>query len=72
MNSRETGARRLRDSSISSGGVAISPVVVDTTSGKKVIRQVMTMRGASPEPSTTMMIGATATTGVDWTTTRIG
>ena len=72
MISRQTGARRLRDSSISSGGVAIRPVVVETTSGKKVIRQVITTRGRSPEPSPTMMIGAIATTGVDWTTTRIG
>ena len=57
---------------MSSGGVAASPVAVDTTIGKKVMRQVITIRGASPAPSTTMMIGAMATTGVDWMTTRSG
>ena len=72
VNSRWTGARSERDSSTSSGGVAIRPVVVETTSGKKAIRQVMTMRGASSAPSTTMMIGAIATTGVDCTTTSNG
>lgn len=61
-----------RDSSINSGGVASIPVVADTTSGKKVIRQVMVRRGASPVPKITINSGAIATTGVDWITTNIG
>ena len=70
--SRVRPARKERDSSISSGGVASRPVVVDTTIGKNVIRKVMTTRGRSDAPSVTTMIGATATIGVDCTITRIG
>ena len=54
-----------RDSSISSGGVANIPVVAETTNGKKVIKQVIVRRGASPVPKITISSGAMATTGVD-------
>ena len=40
-------------------------MTVETTIGKKVIMKVMTTRGRSEAPSVTMMIGATATIGVD-------
>ena len=46
--------------------------MVETTIGKKVIRNVITTRGVSPAPRTTIIIGATATTGVDWITTSSG
>ena len=57
---------------MSSSGVAISPVTVETTIGKNAIKKVMTTRGRSDAPSVTTMIGATATMGVDWMMTRIG
>ena len=63
--SRVRPARSDRESSISSSGVAIRPVTVETTIGKNVIRKVMTTRGKSDAPSVTTMMGATATIGVD-------
>jgi hypothetical protein len=68
---RASGASE-RDNSISSSGVAISPVTVETTMGKNAIKNVITTRGRSDAPSVTTMIGATATIGVDWTMTRMG
>lgn len=70
--SRALPAFKDRDSSISSSGVASIPVTVDTTIGKNVIMKVMTTRGRSWAPNVVTMIGATATTGVDCTMTRIG
>ena len=57
---------------MSSSGTARSPVVVETTRGKNVMRQVMMMRGIIPAPSVTTRMGAIATIGVDWMMTSSG
>src|SRR5579885_848771 len=70
--SRDGLALSERDSSISSGGTAASPVAAEITSGKKAMSVVITTRGSTPAPNVTTMIGAIATIGVDWMTTSHG
>src|ERR1700692_3434216 len=71
-NCREMGACNDRDSRMSSSGVALRPLVVETTSGKNVIMQVITTRGSVSAPNVTTIIGAIATIGVDWMMTMSG
>ena len=65
-------ARHERASSMSSGGTAISPVVIEITSGKNATRKVTITRGISVGPSMTTRIGAIATFGTDCVRTSNG
>jgi hypothetical protein len=48
------------------------PAAIDSTSGKKATRKVTTTRGSSLLPKMTTRIGASATLGIDWVSTRNG
>src|ERR1700704_6284796 len=69
---RHGSARSDRESSSISLGVEPRPAVVVTTIGKNEIRNVIAIRGKSCTPRMTMMMGATATIGIEWIATTIG
>src|SRR5207249_2666171 len=61
---------RLRSSS--SDGVALRPVAVSTTMGKKATRKATITLGISPWPRISRSTGATAILGTDWASTISG
>src|SRR4051795_7030231 len=71
-SSRQRLALQARPNSISSGGTDVMPAAIDSTSGKNATRNVTTTRGSSLLPKMTTRIGASATFGIDWVSTRNG
>src|SRR5947209_15793075 len=48
------------------------PAAIDSSSGKKATKSVTTTRGSSLLPKMTTRMGASATLGIDWVSTRKG
>ena len=71
-SSRQRLALQARPNSISSGGTAVMPAAIASTRGKNATRKVTTTRGSSLLPSMTTRIGASATLGIAWVSTRSG